>query len=200
VYLRDAEAGAAGFSAAWAEWIGGEEPPGVLVLQVRGGRGCVVLSCLVMCFVHFRPSPGVSAVYAAAGAAGTAASARRLPVRRMGPPPRPRNPRPAARSQGSGPVRGVPVVLQMTAAALPADDGGGDAAAADGDGDVGGGDDDGDDGGAAAAAAADDEDGGDGAAAAADDADGDGDAAMADAAADADGDGDGADSDAAEAC
>jgi hypothetical protein len=32
-YLRDAEAGVAGFSEAWAEWIGSNEPPGVLVLQ-----------------------------------------------------------------------------------------------------------------------------------------------------------------------
>lgn len=34
-YLRDVEAGAAAFSEALAEWLGGCEAPGVLVLEVR---------------------------------------------------------------------------------------------------------------------------------------------------------------------
>lgn len=35
VYLRDVEAGAAGFNEAWAEWLADFEAPGILVLEVR---------------------------------------------------------------------------------------------------------------------------------------------------------------------
>jgi hypothetical protein len=40
VFLRDAEAGVAGFTEAWNEWIADAEPPGVMVLQVGRVSGC----------------------------------------------------------------------------------------------------------------------------------------------------------------
>ncbi|KAI8465907.1 MAG: hypothetical protein J3K34DRAFT_435430 [Monoraphidium minutum] len=36
VWLRDAEAGVSGFTEAWSEWIGDDEPPGVVVLEAKG--------------------------------------------------------------------------------------------------------------------------------------------------------------------
>jgi len=38
-HLRHAELGVGGFAEAWREWLGGDEVPGIMVLQVQGWGG-----------------------------------------------------------------------------------------------------------------------------------------------------------------